>query len=364
MINLNLLTEAAALGGYSITSGTGQDAINKARAQRRINIIKADIISRYGGKWDANYKEGWLPLAAIYSTGTASFDQDGRNVFGTGTTWDSSWKNRKILGADGAWYNIASVQTNTSLTLTQPYQGADASNSSYMIWKDEYRLYPEALTIGGFLDYSLAGNMQESWPRNMKDSYTNPSAVAVPNVYAVIGRDPVVSIYSTGTVSAAINTATWTGVGTSWLANIEPGMTFIVGAYTYHVKRVNSDTELETYQLSVIAVSGLTYVAKGKNALIVRFKQPTNQRIVSYWYWAKDYPFVNDNDEDWIAESYPKVLLNGLMYYDYMDKNDPIRTDRASMAYENSIKDMKVAIDNAFTGPRTLGYFLPSDARE
>ncbi len=364
MINLSLLTEAGLLGGYTITSGTGQDAINKARAQRRINIVKADVISRYGGKWDANYREGWLPLVPLYNTGTADFTQNSQTITGYSTLFTTTMKGYKVKGPDGSYYKIASVASSTSLVLTQPYQGPTSLASSITIWKDEYKLYPEALTLGGFIDYQLNDTLREAWPRNMNSSYANPSSVVMPDVYTIIGRSHISVNYSTGTVSASINTNVWTGVGTSWLANVEPGMSFTVGAYTYHVRRVNSDTELETYQLSVVAVSGITYTITGRNALIVRFTGPTSQRIVHYWYFAKDYPFVNDNDEDWIAEAYPKVLLNGIMYYDYMDKNDPIRVDRSSMAYENSIKDMKVAIDNAFTGPRTIGYYLPDIARE
>ena len=364
MLNLSIMSEAAALAGYTITGTTGQDVINKARALRRVNLIKADIISRYGGKWDANYREGWLSLAPLYNTGTADFTLNSRTVTGTATVWTTAMKGRKIRGADGAYYKIASVTSNTALVLTQPYQSATSLLASYQIWQDEYVVCPEALTIGGFLDYQVSGIMSEAFPRNMKDSYTTPASVDVPTVYTVIGRKPLSATYSTGTVSGTINTCTLTGSGTAWLANIEPGFEITLGAYKYHVKSVNSDTEIELYQQLVVAVSGLTYSAVGKNALVVRFKQPTTQRIVNYWFWAKDYPFVNDNDEDWIAETFPKVIINGMTYYDYIDKNDPVRADRASIAYENSIKDMKVAIDSAMTGVRTLGYYIPDNARD
>lgn len=363
MNNLTLLQEVAALAGYTI-AGSGQDAINKARAQRRLNMIKADVISRYGGKWDANYREGWLPLVPLYNTGTADFTQNSRTITGYSTLFTTSMKGYKIKGPDGSYYKIASVVSTTSLVLTQPYQGTTTLTSSLTIWKDEYVVYPEALTIGGFVDYQLNGAMVEAWSRNMKDSYANPSLVGLPTVYTVTGRQRLSTAYSTGTLSASINSNVWTGVGTLWLANVEPGMALTVGGYTYHVRRVNSDTELETYQLAVIAVVTSSYSVIGKNALVIRFKGPTDQRIVNYWYFAKDYPFINDSDEDWIAEMYPKVLTNGILYYDYLDKNDIARGNNADTKYENSIRDMHVAIDNAYTGPRTIGYNIPDSARE
>lgn len=360
---LDILSDIAAQAGYTIGS-TGQDAINKTRAIRRFTVIKSDIISRFGGKWPANYREGWLPLVPLDQTGTATWTRGSRTVTGASTSWTSAMNGYKMKGPDGAWYKIASVSSTTVLVLTQPYQGVTTSGSGNTIWKDEYRLYPEVLTVGGFIDYMLPGAMNEAWPRNMKDSYSNPSAAEVPNVYTVIGRDSYVSSYSTGTVSATINTCVWTGLGTSWLASLEPGMTFTVGSYVYHIRRVNSDTELETYQLAVAGASGATYTAMGKNAIIIRFKQPTDQRIVNYWYWAKDYPLLNDNDEDWICELYPKVIINGVLKYDYADKSDSMRLDRATLAYERSIEDMKVAMDNGYTGTRILGYDIPDAARE
>lgn len=363
MQNSHLINETAALGGYTVGT-TGQDATNKTRALRRVNLIKADIISRYGGKWEANYREGWLPLTPVYETGTATFTLGSRTVTGSGTTFVTGMKGRKILGPDGAYYKIASFASTTSLILTQPYQGATVSGSPVYIWQDEYAVYPEVLSLGGFVDYGRLGVVDESWPRNMKASYPNPQSTAVPAVYTIIGRKGLSASYSTGTVSGTINTNVLTGVGTAWLSNIEPGYSITVGSYVYHVKSVNSDTEIELYQMLVVAPSGATYSAVGKNALIVRFQAPTTQRMVSYWYWAKDYPFVNDADEDWVAELFPRVIIEGMVKFDFRDKNDPNREDRARVDYENSIKDMKVATDNAFTGVRTIGYSIPDEARD
>jgi hypothetical protein len=370
MNNLTLMSEAAAQAGYYtpgfITSSpTGQDAINKTRAQRRINVIKADLVSRFGGRWPSNYREGWLALTPVYQTGTALFTLNSRTVTGSGTTWTTAMKGRKIMASDGAFYKIASVASSTSIILTEPYQGVTTSGYSYLIWQDEYTLYPEVLSVGGFVDYSLPAVMDESWQKAMKTSYPKQSSQESASPYVVIGRQRYLDAYSTGTVSGSANSNILTGAGTSWMDNIKPGYEITIGSYTYHVARINSDTEIELYQQLVSAVSALTaYSSKGKNAITVRFKGPTSQQIVHYWYWGKDYPFVNDNDEDWVAEQFPKVLINGMTYYDYIDKNDPVRADRASIAYENSVKDMKTSEDNAYTGTRTLGLNIPSEARE
>lgn len=360
----DLAKEAAAEGGYSITGSSGQDPINKIRAFRRLNIVKADIISRYGGKWDSNYQEGWLALAPLYSTGTATFTLNSRTVTGVGTAWDTTYNRSKILGPDGAYYKIASVTDVTTIVLTHPYQGPTATGSTYLIWKDEYRLFPVVHVIGGFVDYVAPQTLHEAWPRNMKTSFPRPISNDSTDVYTVIGRDRTTPVYSTGTVTGSLNDNALTGVGTSWLSNLEPGYEITIGSNTYHVRRINSDTSLDLYQSLMVAVTGATYSSKGKNAIIVRFQAPTTQRIVNYWFWGKDYPAVNDNDEDWICEMYPRVVVNGLMYFDYIDKNDVARASTSHQVYENAIKDMKVAVDNAFSGVRTLGYDIPEDARD
>jgi hypothetical protein len=368
VINLDLLKEVAAMAGYTITGSSGADPTNKTRAQRRVNIVKADIISRFGGRWPSQYREGWLPLLPLINTGTLTATLNSNTVTGFGTTWSSGTpavaEGYKIMMPDGAYYKIASVQSDTQLTLTQPYQAATLSGKTYQIWKDEYTLYPEVLSIGGFLDYQLQGTMSEAWPRNMKDSYPVPVNVELPNVYTIIGRKSLEGPYSTGTVTGTVNMNTLTGVGTAWLANIKPGYEITINSVVYHVKKVFSDTSIELYQFLTYSPSSAVYSSQGKNSLIVRFREPTSQRIVHYWYWAKAYPLVNDNDEDWVCEMYPEVINLGAVVKDYLDKNDVARANMSKITFENAVKDMKVSEDNAMVGVRTLGYDIPSEARD
>ena len=98
----------------------------------------------------------------------------------------------------------------------------------------------------------------------MKDSFPNPSYSATPDVYTVVGREKLTASYATGTLSCTINTNVWTGSGTSWLDNVEPGMSLTVGGVVYHVLRVNSDTELETYQLATSTISAGVRGGRGR----------------------------------------------------------------------------------------------------
>lgn len=361
---LTLIQEIAALAGYNISGTDTQATSNKARALRRLNQVRADIMSRYSSRWQGNYREAWLPIVPVYNTGTATFTLDSRSVSGTNTVWTSAMVGRKILGPDNAYYKIASVTSTTALILTEPYQSATATNAVYQIWKDEYILYPEAASINSFINYSDPQQLLEDFPKHIRAIAPRSTAAQVPNTYTIIGRQAIVGSYSTGTVTITAGSTSLTGIATSWLGNVYPGYALTIGAYTYHVLSVNSDTSITLYQAAVSAATGATYSAVGRNALVVRFSAPTGQLAINYAYNAKSYPLVNDADEDWLCELYPQVVIDGAMKYDFLDKNDPTRASIASQMLENSIKNAQVSDQSSFTGTSVIGLDIPDSARE
>jgi hypothetical protein len=107
-----------------------------------------------------------------------------------------------------------------------------------------------------------------------------------------------------------------------------------------------------------------TYSARGRNAIVIRFLAPSSQVIVSYSYYAKIYPLVNDNDEDWLLELYPHLVINGAVKWDYMDKNDPVRASQAAQLYENDIHNAHVSDAGMFSGTATVGLNIPTNERD
>ena len=363
---LDALKEVASLAGYSITGTDSQSVSDKARAARRINGIRADIVSRFSGRWAGQYKEGWLPLVAVYGTGTVQVTQNSRAVVGTTTVWTSAMVGRKFLGPDGAYYKIIAVGGNTSLTLSEPYQGADvASGGTYQIWKDEYVLYPDVFSLIDFVNYIDPTQMREFTNRQSRSLYPRSTANETPRYFELVGRKKNIGPYSTGTVSGTANTRTITGSGTSWFDNITPGYEITIGSYTYHVDSVDSDTQLTLVEDIVTAITaGTTYSARGRNAVIVRFLSPSSQTVVSYSYYSKVYPLVNDNDEDWLLELYPHLVINGVLQWDYLDKNDPVRASQAAQLFENNMQNTHVSDASQFGGTFSLPLDIPNTARE
>jgi hypothetical protein len=362
---INLAKEVAALAGYSITGTDTQSVSDKARALRRVNGIRADIISRFSGRWAGQYKEGYLPLVPVYGTGTVTVTINSRTVTGSGTTWTSAMVGRKFLGPDSIYYKIAAVASTTSLTLTEPYQSSTAAGGVYQIWKDEYPLYPDAFSIIDFVNYIDPTQMVEETNKHGRYLYPRSTANDTPRYFSIVGRQRNLSTYATGTVSGTINTRTLTGVGTLWFDNVQPGFEITIGSYTYHVDTVDSDTQITLRQDLVVTVAALTaYTARGRNALVVKFLSPSSQTMVNYSYYSKVYPLVNDNDEDWLLELYPHLVINGVIKWDYLDKNDAVRAQIAAQLYDNDIHNAHVADAGMFGGTATVGLDIPDSARE
>lgn len=98
-----------------------------------------------------NYKRRIIDLSqADYSTGTLSVSNSASSVTGSGTTWTKNMAGRWLnipqtasdtTSGDDAWYQIASVTSNTALTLVNQYQGQTVTGGSYTI--GEVPILPE-----------------------------------------------------------------------------------------------------------------------------------------------------------------------------------------------------------------------------
>lgn len=67
-----------------------------------------------------------------YTTGTVSVTNGSATVTGSGTSWSTDWDTYEII-IDGVVYQIASVGSSTSITLTENYAGSTNSGLSYTI---------------------------------------------------------------------------------------------------------------------------------------------------------------------------------------------------------------------------------------
>lgn len=105
------------------------------------------IPSTTGNTITFNYKFRVPDLSLTdYATGTVSVTNGSTTVTGAGTAWVTNylpspgsvlaknlWMRLPSPKGDDNWYQILSIESNTSLTLAQPYQGLATSGASYTI---------------------------------------------------------------------------------------------------------------------------------------------------------------------------------------------------------------------------------------
>lgn len=79
-----------------------------------------------------------MAIVPDYTTGTASVSSGGTAVTGSGTSWLGSTANPTVrpgdlFGKAGLWVPIASVNSNTSITLAENWPGSTLSGATYRI---------------------------------------------------------------------------------------------------------------------------------------------------------------------------------------------------------------------------------------
>lgn len=100
-----------------------------------------------------NYKKRIRDLSAVdYTTGTVTVTAASTAVVGVGTTWTTNMAGRWLnvamttsnaTSGDDEWYQIDSVQSATTLTLKNAYQGATATSPSAGYIIGEVPILPE-----------------------------------------------------------------------------------------------------------------------------------------------------------------------------------------------------------------------------
>lgn len=102
-------------------------------------------------------KESTLQVYAPFepsSTEFASFTNGTYAVTFSGATASATWAGQTIVGADGANYTVAAVNTTTNvLYLTTPYAGSTSGNTvSWSITFDRVFMPPDCAEVLGFID--------------------------------------------------------------------------------------------------------------------------------------------------------------------------------------------------------------------
>jgi hypothetical protein len=102
---------------------------------------------------------GEIQIPAYASTGIVAVTRDNTAVTGTSTTWatnpTTTVNNNFYFRSESAWYKIASVASDTALTLATNYSEDTGSSQSYNIVKRYHSLDTSARWLGDFVHTRL-----------------------------------------------------------------------------------------------------------------------------------------------------------------------------------------------------------------
>lgn len=285
--------------------------------------------------------DGFFTTVAPYETGTVAMTNNSKTVTGTGTVWTSAMVGRKIrFNGENAYYRIASVASNTSLTLEVVYQGTTDTDATYSIYKDEYKL-PADCDVYKILRQIENSQALTSVEATAFDIYeSTPQSKGHPDYEILVGTK--LDTYSTGTVSGTINTSVITGASTEWTSveGLSKGSKITIGSYIYTVKSVDSDTQITIYEKLAVAVAILTtYSISLDNYIIQLFNIPDSVENIYFRYQRMPFYLYNTTDIPDLPEKYHWILIHAGSIWAWLTK-DKARSDTEQLIFEQAIKQM------------------------
>ncbi len=221
----------------------GQEVYRHARAA----ILSAYRKFTNEARWTYLYRVERLNCVAPQSTGTVAYTQSTNTLTLTGATWPS-WASLGSITINNVRYDVATVPTTTTLTLTSnTAPPADiAAGTPYMLYQDTYALPSDFLAAEEFINTNNYFRLIEESPAVWLKRQRILHSPATPHVYCFRGdphyfgsmavsffpppdqayqfdflyqrrpRPLLVDNYGTGTVSCTNGSAVLTGTGTSW----------------------------------------------------------------------------------------------------------------------------------------------------
>lgn len=112
-----------------------------------IGFDKETTILDFGGNVKGVKAEG---DTAAYITGTITATNNSYTITGSGTSWSGNIAAGEYIMINGIWYEIASVDGNTTLTLVNKYRGKTTSGLIYAVAALKKNIIISGLTIKNF----------------------------------------------------------------------------------------------------------------------------------------------------------------------------------------------------------------------
>jgi len=334
------------------------ESISNVKNQRTlvnqsINIALNRVYESHDFPYYLNEKS--IETVDNYNTGTVEVTNGSKTVDGTDTVWTAAMVGRKFrVQNERAYYKIAAFVSGTEITLEENYQGEDNSGLTYEIYKDEYRLAADVDKYKLIRQLENGTPLFSAHPALFDSTYPTPENMGNPYIETMIGTK--LDTYTTGTVTATVNTNTITGSATALFTSVEGlGRTskLRIGNNVYTVKSVDSATSITTYEVIVATATDSTYEVTLNNLVVQLYDIPDAQRLLYYRFFRKPAMLANDYDIPDMPHGWIWLLMYGGLSIVLMQKGDVNKAQQEAEArFLQGLGQMKLKL-GSFTPDRT-----------
>lgn len=163
-----------------------EEVVNQVK--QKINVAQTDICFDKPYRFTGDTRP--LVIKARVTTGTAALTQGSSNVTGTGTSWTADMVGRKfIVPGQKQFYKIVRVASATSLTINPAFIEDSNATSNYVIYQDEYGLYPDCQGVRTIYTPDVPYPLNPISIREMDTAKSYcPDYVGAPRFYTVNGN--------------------------------------------------------------------------------------------------------------------------------------------------------------------------------
>ena len=156
--------------------------------KEKINSSHLKLCFSKSYRWSGVTRD--LILKAKYTTGTITATNASHSITGASTVWTEQkhlrWKMK--IGSNPIPYTVMKVGSNTTAVIEPAFTGTTASSLAYVMYKDEYGLFPDLQNIRKMY---IPGVNKQLYPRSPDyiDSirYQKPFLGGTPSMYTING---------------------------------------------------------------------------------------------------------------------------------------------------------------------------------
>lgn len=163
---------------------------SRAQLREKINTAQRKIAFSRTYRWSGETRS--LVLKGQYATGTVTATNGSHAITGSSTAWAElshlRWKIK--IGSDRTPYRVRRVGSTTSITIEPAYQGTSASSLAYVLYKDEYGLFPDLQDIRKLY---IPQTLRRIYPRGPdyvdEFRFSRPFFGGLPKMYTINGKN-------------------------------------------------------------------------------------------------------------------------------------------------------------------------------